>query len=101
MLRYKGMTFQMVDCDGISHKVKQVTAPMAKKAYENGEPIWMHPCMMRVNNMWQRPFPTSKKHVEDNAFTNGSTFENIVNDFRYYNCDNERGKYPIFFVEVA
>lgn len=101
MLRYNGQTFQMIDCNGIPHNVKQVTAPMAKKAYEEGKTIWMHPCMMRVNNVWQSPMPTSKKRVEDNAFTCGSTFENIVNDFRYYNCDNERGKYPIFFVPAA
>ena len=38
--------------------------------------------------------------IEDNAFTCGSTFKQVVNDFKYYNCDNERGKYPIFFIEV-
>ena len=37
---------------------------------------------------------------EDNAFTCGSTFRQLVNDFKYYNCDNERGKYPIFFIEA-
>ena len=101
MLRYSGERFIMNDVNGKSHLVKQVSAPMAKKAYENNEPIWMHPCMMRVDNMWQKPMPTSKKQVEDNAFTSGSTFESIVNDFRYYNCDNERGKYPIYFIPAA
>lgn len=101
MLRYKGETFNMVDCEGVSHKVVQVTSIKAKKAYEDGKPVWMHPCNMRVNNMWQNPMPTSKKRIEDNAFTSGSTFENVVNDFRYDNCDNERGKYPIFFAPAA
>jgi hypothetical protein len=45
--------------------------------------------------------PFDKKAIEDNAFLMNSTFEDIVNDFRYYNCDNERGKYPIFFVAAA
>ena len=53
MLRYKGETFNMVDCEGVSHKVVQVTSIKAKKAYEDGKPVWMHPCNMRVNNMWQ------------------------------------------------
>ena len=101
MLRYKGETCNMVDCEGVSHKVVQVTSIKAKKAYEDGKPVWMHPCNMRVNNMWQNPMPTSKKRIEDNAFTSGSTFENVVNDFRFYNCDNERGKYPIFFAPAA
>lgn len=101
MLRYSGMTFKMVDSEGVSHEVKQVSAPVAKKAYEDNKPVWLHPCNMKVSNPWQNPMPTNKKRIEDNAFTNGSTFENIVNDFRYYNCDNERGKYPIFFVPAA
>jgi hypothetical protein len=56
---------------------------------------------MRVSNVWQSPMPFNKKAIEDNAFLMNSTFEDIVNDFRYYNCDNERGKYPIFFVAAA
>lgn len=101
MLRYKNNTFNMTDLEGVSHKVMQVTSSKAKKAYESGKPIWLHPCNMRVNNAWQKPMPTSKKRIEDNAFTDRCTFENVVNDFRYYNCDNERGRYPIFFVPTA
>ena len=25
---------------------------------------------------------------------------NELDDYRYYNCDNERGKYPIFFIKA-
>ena len=53
-------------------KVKQVNKIAAKNAYERGE----------------------TKDVYD------STFENVINDYRYYNCDNERGKYPIFFIKA-
>ena len=101
MLRYSGMRFSLIDCEGVSRNVMQVTKGKAKKAYENGEPVWMHPCNMAVRNPWQNPIPISKKRIEDNAFFNGSTFEDIVNDFHYYNCDNERGKYLIFFVPAA
>ena len=69
MLRYKGETFNMVDCEGVSHKVVQVTSIKAKKAYEDGKPVWMHPCNMRVNNMWQNPMPTSKKRIETITLT--------------------------------
>lgn len=48
MLRYKGEIFNMTDCEGTSHKVVQVTKGKAKKAYEDGKPVWMHPCNMRV-----------------------------------------------------
>ena len=101
MLRYSGEKFQMVDRKWIVHEVLQVTKGKAKKAYEEGKHIWIHPCNMRVSNVWQSPMPFNKKAIEDNAFLMNSTFEDIVNDFRYYNCDNERGKYPIFFVAAA
>ena len=55
---------------------------------------------MRLNNHWQHPYKISKEQTEGNAFTVGSTFKQMVNDFTYYNCDNERGKYPIFFIEA-
>ena len=101
MLRYSGKKFQLADGKGIVHEVIQVTKGKAKKAYEEGKHIWMHPCNMRVSIVWESPMPFNKKAIEDNAFLMNSTFENIVNDFRYYNCDNERGKYPIFFVAAA
>ena len=101
MLRYSGQTFDMTDSNGVSYKVIQVTKDKARKAYEDGKPVWMHPCLMRIVNHWQTPMPFSRKQIEDNAFFNGSTFDNIVSDYRYYNCDNERGKYPIFFVPAV
>lgn len=55
---------------------------------------------MRIDNPWQHPMPLCTSDVENNSFTIGSTFKAMVNDFKYYNCDNERGKYPIFFVEI-
>lgn len=81
-------------------KAKQVNIKFAEKAYNEGKQLWLHPCNMRVDNPWQSPMPLNKADVDNNAFTNGSSFSAMVNDYKYYNCDNERGKYPIFFVEV-
>ena len=82
-------------------KAKQVNIKVAEKAYNEGKQIWLLPCNMRINNPWQHPMPLCTSDVENNAFTIGSTFKEIVNDFKYYNCDNERGKYPSFFIEVG
>ena len=90
MLRYKGEIFEMY-----GKKVKQVNKVAAKKAYERCETIYMLACFMRPNNMWQSPAPFNK-----DKYAEVVTFENCVYDYTYYNCDNERGKYPIFFVEV-
>jgi len=101
MLRYSGKKFQLADGKGIVHEVIQVTKGKAKKAYENNETIWMHPCNMRVDNPWQKPYDISKAHITDPFALRLSEFERVVDSYTYYNCDNERGKYPIFFVEAA
>lgn len=94
-LRYSNMVLSIS-----GKKAKQVSIKSAEKAYNDGKQLWLHPCNMRVNNPWQSPMPLNKADVDNNAFTNGSSFKAMVNDYKYYNCDNERGKYPIFFVEV-
>lgn len=50
---------------------------------------------MRFDNMWQSACPISKSTEQ----WIDQDFDKIVNEFTYYNCDNERGKYPNFFVK--
>ena len=90
MLRYKGEVLEMY-----GKKVKQVNKIAAKNAYERGETVYLLSFNMCPNNMWQSPCPVNK-----NKDVYNSTFENVINDYRYYNCDNERGKYPIFFIKA-
>lgn len=98
-MRYKDLYLKMPDRDGIDRNVKQVTKTAAKKAFNKGETIWLHPCNMRLNNPWGiRPCPIDKEqafYVDESR-----AFEAVVNNFKYYNCDNERGKYPIYFIKV-
>lgn len=91
-MRYSGMTFIMSDINGNGHNVRQVTKSKAKKAYENGGCVWMHPCDMRINNAWQTPYP------RDNS--DGDSFEKVVSEYSYFNCNKDFGRYPIFFIET-
>lgn len=84
----------------LGKKAKQVNIKSAEKAYNDSKQLWLLPCNMMVDNHWQTPMPLNKADVSNNAFTSGSSFSAMVNDYKYYNCDTERGKYPIFFVEV-
>lgn len=91
MLRYQGEFFEIY-----GKKIKQVNKIAAKKAYERGETVYFLACNMHPNGRWQRPAPFNRNEmVFDNV-----AFESCVSEYRYYNCDNERGKYPIFFVEL-
>lgn len=82
-----------------SHDLKcmmvQVNIAKARRLYNEGKTVYMHGCMMRFDNMWQKPCPMEK---EREAWQ-GETFDTRVNAYTYYNCDNERGKYPCFFVK--
>lgn len=99
MLRYQNMVLQMKDYDGNVFNVKQVTKTTANKVFNSNGLVWLHPCNMRIcNSGWQFPCCISKEksyYVNDaNAFTI------TVNNYKHYNCNHERGKYPIFFVKV-
>lgn len=75
----------------------QVTKTQAKKLFEQGETIYLHPCKMRFDNVWQPPIPISIDRIK-NEF--GWDFGKYVNNFEVYNCDGERGKYTHFFIQI-
>lgn len=80
--------------------VEQVNIRKAEKLFNGGQTIFIHPCNMRVNNAYQRPMQIAlldPVNIGCDDITN--SFKCIVNEFTYYNCDNERGNYPIFFAE--
>lgn len=89
-MRYSGMTITLKDW-GV--RVKQVNRANARKAYNEGKTIYLNSCNMRLNNPWQGTFRANMRDYDE-------TFEACVNNFEYYNCDAERGKYANFFVEV-
>lgn len=91
-LRYSNETLSIS-----GKKVKQVTIKVAEKAFNEGKQLWLHPCNMRINNPWQSPMPINK----EKTFVGCKSFTSVVEVYKNYNCDNERGKYPILFVEVA
>lgn len=68
----------------------------ARKIYGDGNTVYLIPDMMRLDNAWQSPCPISKK---DNG--GDREFDTWVNEFQYYNCDNERGRGVKYFVKQS
>lgn len=89
-MRYSGQVITLRD---LGVRVKQVNKTTARKLYNEGKTVYLQSCNMSLNNPWQSPCRIVSK-VYDN------TFDSAVNAFQYYNCDNERGRYANFFVEV-
>lgn len=80
---------------GKTYKLQQVSRRTAKKAYNKGEIVFLQSCKMRWGNVWQRPCPISRNI----SYNIGNSFESVVANYIYYNCDNERGIYPNYFIE--
>ena len=96
-MRYKNQILRMN-----GKQYVQISKMAAKKLFDNGGTILLQSSNMIFDSVWQCPFETNKK---SDSFINSISseekwFELLCIDYRYYNCDNERGKYINFFKEV-
>lgn len=70
---------------------KRVTKRQARKLHEEGKPYFMQSCKMSVDGIWQPPMPVTDHNDLD--------FDVLVNEFKYYCCNYERGYYPHFYIK--
>lgn len=75
-------------------EVKQINVKTAKNLFDNGKELFLKPSNLIFDSVLFRPMNLQKVGFNDRPF------ENVVNEFMYYNCDNERGKYIQYFVRV-
>ena len=75
---------------------ERVPRNKAKKAYGEGHWITLYPVNLRPRTICNPPIPIRN----DCGMTAGMTFEAVVNEFEYYNCNRETGRYAKFFMEV-
>lgn len=69
----------------------KITKAKAKTLYDSGETICLNPSKMRLDNPWTNPMTVSKDERDD------TTFESLVNSFRYYNCSSQTGNIVHFY----
>lgn len=99
-MRYKNQFIRLTDCYGNECEVMQVSKRKAEKVYNSNKNIWVHPCNMTINNVWQTPYFFNKALL-DTKYSDAPTFDNLINQYQYYNCNNQVGNYPIFFIEKS
>lgn len=88
------MKFGKFYSHSLKANVKQINKTLAKKLYNSGKSIYVLQCNMIFDNVWQSPYLIN---IKDDMW-GAENFDGRINDYTYYNCDNERGKYPCFFV---
>lgn len=62
---------------------------VARKLYNKGVSVYILPCKMRVDNKWNKPL-CLPKYLD---------FDKIIDEYEYYNCNNEVGTYCKYFKE--
>lgn len=93
--------------------IKQISKIAAKKLFKNGEVVFLQSSNMHPFNAWQsvcriefdkereqitKEF--NKKYPDSIIETGEVQFNRIVNEFKYYNCCSERGKYVHFYKKI-
>lgn len=74
-------------------KVKQISKTLARKLFAKGESIEIQSSKMLFDNIWQCPCQISNKD-------NDESFDSIINGYKNYNCDKERGLTVHYFIQI-
>ena len=74
----------------------RVSKRVAQKAYEGGQTVTLIACNMSPDGIWTSGYTVNRTEVETTS--DCWTFADLVNNFAYYNCTNETGKYPSFYM---
>ena len=75
--------------------MQQVQKRTARKMFHEGEAIYLCSCNMHFDSAWQTPIVISKEVGK----SLGYTFDQLCDNYEYYNCDSERGRYAHFYVK--
>lgn len=75
-------------------KYERITKNQARKLFNAGNSFVMVPCKCRLFTMWGLDCFIDGYDERES----GRTFDTIINMFTYYNCNNELGYYPAFYV---
>ena len=79
-------------------KFVKINKTKARKLYNNNVNIYIIPCKVypNYNNMWIQPIKLNKEEYIDKNYEND--FDKIINNFEYYNCNTEVGRYTSFYI---
>lgn len=73
-------------------KYTRVRKDVARKLFQEGMTVYLTPSNVTASdsNMWIKPYPINNRA--------GWNFDDIVNNFEFYNCNWELGYYTNFWV---
>lgn len=70
---------------------KRITKAEARKRWDAKQQLYIAPCNLRPGGPWGIGVEFDSENISDD-------FDNVVNNFEYYNChDSETGRYASFY----
>lgn len=80
----------------IFDEYERVNKRVARRLYNAGGNIYITPHKMRANSQYfTLTAKINKTRME------GRAFDRIVNEYEFYNCNNETGKYSAFYIKTG
>lgn len=70
----------------------RINKKKARNLFNKGEIIHLLPCKLNINNYW---FPACAISLTSDI----KSFDGIVNEYEYYNCNYEMGYYCAYYVK--
>lgn len=77
------------------YTLKRVSKRHAHKLFTEGKRIFAKPCNLNPAS----PFCTMWIIDTDTLERYGQSFDSLINEITYFNCDNERGNYLSYYIE--
>ena len=77
-----------------SEKMQRVNRRIAERLYNGGVAVGLCPCKMNP----EHPYFSMLAWV-DNSIESEKSFESWCNEFSWYNCNNETGRYISFYIK--
>ena len=84
---YKNITFQF----------DRITKKQARAAYRAGLTVLWCPVNLAPFTGWGLEMPINAQ----NWNCDNKTFDEVLNEYEFYNCNSETGKYPAFYIPVV
>ena len=65
----------------------------ARKLFNEGRELVIIPSNCSPNGAWVKGYRICKNNLEN------SDFDRLINEFEYYNCNGELGRYTHYYIE--
>lgn len=72
--------------------LRKINKLTARKIFNEGHKVFLIPCKCRTNSVWQ-----TGCWIDNTTFDR--SFDSIVDEFEYYNCNKELGTYSAYYIK--